>query len=178
MGAYQITGIQLILDFKQNAKVESEYTCLNFRSLLNSEIYNDLTDQIEEYNYNNKLTLVKAKQIDQHDVQGVFVESQFKHQIRGDLTSDYVNSRIFDNNQSYQLLRETNVNALNSFPNDFVGLMDVREINNEWLQRDRTEFNIEDMKRYIPLKVEDILYRNYKRYFNAWEFMNGFQILN
>lgn len=105
---------------------------MNFRNLINDEIY-DVSNQYDEFNFNNKFTLCKAKIIDQHDIQGVYVETQFKHLIKNDLTSDYVNSRIFDNSQSYRLLRETNINALNSFPNDFLGLMEVPEINNEWL---------------------------------------------
>ena len=59
----------------------------------------------------------------------MYAETQFKHQINDDTTSDFVNSKIFRNSQSHSILREANINALNSIPRDFIGLMDVPQIN-------------------------------------------------
>lgn len=61
-------------------------------------------------------------------MKGIFVETQFKHTVANDFQSDFVNSDIFSDWESYQILNEANHNLLNSLPIDFIGIMDVPQI--------------------------------------------------
>ena len=45
-----------------------------------------------------------------------------------------MNVGLFDDQQSYELLREANANAFNSLPIDLISLMDVPELIDEWYQ--------------------------------------------
>lgn len=76
----------------------------------------------------------RTKLIKQHLLSGAYVETQFKHRQKGILTSDYINSSLFDDQQSYEILKEANMNAFNSLPIDYVALMDVPEIIDKWFQ--------------------------------------------
>ena len=73
----------------------SQFCYHNFRSLINDSIY-DVPDQKSELNYNNQLIVSRSKLIDDHQMEGIYVESEFRHQCEGDLRSDYVHSGIFD----------------------------------------------------------------------------------
>lgn len=48
--------------------------------------------------------------------------------------SDHVNSDMFNEWESFEILREANTSCLNSMPLDIVALMDVPEINHDWYQ--------------------------------------------
>jgi hypothetical protein len=61
---------------------------------------------------------------------------------------------------------------------DFLGLMDLPQINVQWYQREGQQFNLDDYSKQVILKAEDIIHKNQKRYFNAWEFLNGYQMMN
>ena len=63
-------------------------------------------------------------------------------------------------------------------PIDFIGLMDLPEINDEWfqLQKNLTQnIAFEEQQSNEKLKLEaSTMLKNYKRYFNAYEILNGF----
>lgn len=117
--------------------------------------------------------------IDQHYLEGVFAETEFRHQRPGksEKRSDYVNSTIFNDLESFRILEEVNTQALNSFPIDILGLMDLPEINHDWYQ---FEFNkgFSDDTQAKSLTAEVMFQYNYKRYFNPIELLNGYQMLN
>ena len=69
--------------------------------------------------------MTRTKVIDQHKLSGVYVETQFKNQRDADLMSDYVNIGIFNDWESFEILREANFIGLNSIPIDFISLMDL-----------------------------------------------------
>lgn len=66
---------------------------------------------------------------------------------------------------------------MNSFPIDYIGLMDLPEINKEWFISESQEFNIDQVSKPL-LDTDDLFHKNYKRYFCAHEILNGFQMLN
>ena len=143
--AYKITGVQLLIT-KKNIGGLTANCYYDFRSLMDANKYEM---QEQTVNYKNRLTVSRTKIIDQHHMEGIVVETEFRHQRlkelkegeevephkrKEDLRSDYVNSGIFNDLESYRILEEVNNNALNSMPLDIMGLMDVPEINDEWFQ--------------------------------------------
>ena len=128
-------------------------------------------------------------------MEGIVVETEFRHQRlkelredeevephkrKEDLRSDYVNSGIFNDLESYRILEEVNNNALNSMPLDIMGLMDVPEINDEWFQLEQGSkgMAIDDSSSKSLLSAEVMFNKNYKRYFCPIELLNGYQMLN
>lgn len=99
---------------------------------MTNDQYDSETKKFNEVNFHKRMFLSTTKIINQQFISGVYAETQFKHIIDDDLTSDTINSKIFKNSQSFSLLREANMNVLNSIPLDFIGLMDMPLINHEW----------------------------------------------
>lgn len=173
---YQITGVQLIL---KSRDVEKSYRTafINFRSLLDENRF-QVKPHRDDINYVNRLTFSKTKMIEQHNIQGVYVETQFKNVIADDLNSDFICTGIYNDDEIYSTLRETNMVAMNSCPIDFLGLMELPEINDDWFQRYRKEYTLDDSSDKINLELEKALHRNYKRYFSCWEILKGEAMIN
>ena len=89
---------------------------------------------LNEINYNKRLTYSKTKMFEFSQFKGVYVETQFKNQRENDPSSDYVNTLLFNEWESFEILRDSNVCLLNSLPIDIIAFMDVPEINKKWFQ--------------------------------------------
>lgn len=125
---FLITGVQLIIQYKYGKK-KSVICYQNFRNSINTDLY-DVEGVF--FNFNNKFTRSRTRVIEQHHFNGIYAETEFKHQRGLDLLSDHINSQLFNNNESNHILSIVNNQALNSFPLDFLGLMDLPQINKNW----------------------------------------------
>lgn len=85
------------------------------------------------------------------------------------MTSDYLNSGIFNEWESYEILREANFSCLNSLPLDFLALMDHPDINHFWFQiQNSKSVNFES-----PLNTTELMNNNFKRFFSPSELLGG-----
>jgi hypothetical protein len=61
-------------------------------------------------------------------------------------------------------------------PIDFVALMDVPQMIDEWYQSIKNMSMDLSQNNRVPLTADDLLHNNYKRYFSACELLNGNQL--
>ena len=68
---------------------------------------------------------------------------------------------------------------MNSLPIDIIGFMDLPEINDRWFREHYSKLlDLENLSKKPILNAELVFQKNYKRFFNAMELLNGFQMLN
>ena len=85
-----------------------------------------------------------------------------------------MNSEVFSNWESFQILLEANMHTLNTLTNDFVSLMDLPELNQKWYQ----ETNDKNYQEFRQLRADKIFRGNKKRFFNPCEVLHGHTIFD
>lgn len=85
--------------------------------------------------------------------------------------SDYINAGYSDW-ESYEILREANAKLFNSLPLDFVALINLPMLDDQWYQ-EKTKDKNKKKKNRFPLSPLEIFKFNYKKLFSAMEVLDG-----